>query len=79
MEPLEIFKNYRPIKSIYETADEYICIPDRGRAEPLAVFYDKKLKQYETMFFYEDNDNSIPNAIENGTLVYGEKLNFSDK
>lgn len=77
-EPLEIFKELAPIKSIYETADEYICIPERGRAEPLAVFYDKSLKQYTTMFFYEDNNNTIPDAIENGTLVYGEELSFKD-
>ena len=78
MEPLEIFKQYEPIMSIYETADEYICIPERKDAEPLAVFYDKSLKQYDTIFFYEDDNNTIVDTITDGTLVYGKQLSFKD-
>lgn len=77
-EVTKLFKEYEPIRSIYETEDEYICVPERKDAEPLAVFYDKKLGQYETKFFYEDKDNSIVDAIENGTLIYGQPMNYRD-
>ena len=78
MEALKLFKDYEPIRSIYETEDEYICVPEREKAEPLVIFYDKKLGQYETKFFYEDKDNSISDAIENGTLIYGQPMNYRD-
>ncbi len=78
MEAIEIFKEYAPIMSIYETAEEYICIPERKDAEPLAIFYDKSLKQYETLFFYEDSNNTIANAITDGVLIYGKELSFKD-
>lgn len=76
MEALELFKDYAPIMSIYESEDEYICFPLRDKLEPLAVFYDKKLGQYETMFFYEDADNTIPDAVEGARLVYGKEMEF---
>ena len=78
MEVLKLFEKYAPIMSIYETADEYICFPERKYAEPLAVFYDKNLKQYKEVFFYEDRNNSIVDAVENGVHIYGEELDFSD-
>lgn len=78
MEVAKLFEQYAPIMSIYETADEYVCIPERKDAEPLAVFYDKSLKQYDIMFFYEDMDNTIANAIEDGVLVYGKEFSFKD-
>lgn len=73
-----LFEQYAPIMCIYETADEYVCIPERKDAEPIAVFYDKSLKQYDTMFFYEDMNNTIANAIEDGVLVYGKEFSFKD-
>ena len=77
-EVIALFEQYAPIMSIYETADEYVCIPERKDAEPIAVFYDKSLKQYDTMFFYEDDNNTIADAIEDGTLVYGKEFSLKD-
>ena len=74
----KLFTDYEPIMSIYETDDEYICIPERKDAEPLAVFYDKTLGQYAVKFYFEDTDNSIADTIENGRLIYGKHLNYRD-
>lgn len=76
MEALEIFKKYKPIKSIYETENELICFPKTDRTEPLAVFYDKSLGQYTELYYFQDSNNAIPDAVEYGKLIYGEELKF---
>lgn len=75
-EVMELFKKYGPIMSIYENDGEYIAFPETDKTEPLAVFYDKKLGQYTELYFYQDVDNTIPEAVENGSLIYGKELEF---
>ncbi len=72
----KIFNKYEPIKSIYENDTEYICIPE-NKDEPLAVYYDKKMKNYAEVYFYQEN--TIPDDIDNSELIYGEELDFSNK
>lgn len=72
----ELFKQYAPIRSIYDTGDEYICFPETD-TEPLAVYYDKKLNDYKEVYFFQDN--TIIQDIEAAKLVYGEELDFSDE
>lgn len=76
-EIINLFKEYTPIMSIYENDSEYICFPKVWNGEePLAVYYDKNLKQYQRVFFYEENN--IPEDVESSNLIYGKELEFEE-
>ena len=77
-EVMEIFKIYEPIRSIYETETDYICIP-KTNTEPLAVYYDKKLGDYKEIYFYQDMKGNIVKDLELANKIYGEELDFGDK
>lgn len=70
---MELFKQYQPIRSIYENDDEYICVLETGKSEPLTVFYNKLLKKYDELYWYE---YSPADDIEMSKLIYGEELKF---
>lgn len=78
-EVIEIFKDYKPIKCVYENENDFICIPETGKSEPLAVYYDKKLGSYKEVYFFQDMRGNIVEDIETSNLVYGKPMNYSDE
>lgn len=72
----KLFEKYKPIKAIYETSTEYICFPETKNLEPLAVYYDKNLKSFNEVYFFQKN--TIAEDIEDAELVFGHFVNFSE-
>lgn len=73
---VELFKEYEPIQAIYENETEYICIPQTPEGgEPITIFYDKKLKKYDELYWYE---YSPIEDIEASNLIYGKEIDFGD-
>lgn len=69
-EVIELFKDYKPIKSIYENEEYYIAFPQTD-LEPLAVYYNKEFKEFKEIYFYEKD---VSEDIINSTLIYGTPL-----